>query len=248
VKQQLREISVTKQGHVTTIRMECPERLNGWSPTMTAEIVDAFADAQHDESVRVVIFTGSGPAFCAGGDATTIVERYVDHHDARRWAVEVALGHVKNVIPAVKEFDKPIIAAINGVTAGAGFGVAMMCDIRLAARSARLGNIYMRRGTVPSVAPYYLTRVVGLSQACRLIFADPVIDATEAERIGLVNRTVADEELEKAATELALRIAANPPETLRLAKRSLLLARDVDYRTFRHFSAAARLLLSSSSR
>jgi 2-(1,2-epoxy-1,2-dihydrophenyl)acetyl-CoA isomerase len=186
-----------------------------------------------------VILTGSEKAFCAGGDATSIVEKFVDADDALHWAVEVALGHVRNVLPVLKEFDKPVIGAINGITAGACLGAALMCDIRIASESARFGNIYMRRGTVPSMAPYYLPPVVGVGQTCRLIFADEVISATEAARIGLVAGVVGDDELDDAAMSLARRIAAQPLHRLRMAKRAIRMAREADYQTSRSFVAAA---------
>lgn len=232
---------VTDDG-IATIRMQRPERLNGWGSVMSGEIITALEDAHDNNDIRVVIWTGSEKAFCAGGDATTIVEKFVDHDDAQYWAVEVALGHVRNVLPTLKAYDKPIVAAINGITAGACLGAAMMCDIRIASESARFGNIYMRRGTVPSMAPYYLPPTVGLGQTCRLIFADEVIPATEAARIGLVSRVVADEDLDREAHDLARRVAATPAHLLRLTKRALRMAREADYDTCRSFLAAAGLV------
>ena len=111
------EISYVIRNHVATIRMERPDRLNGWSATMSTEIVHALREAQADDDVRVLILTGTGRGFCAGGDATTIVDRFIDDHSAPRWAVEVALGHVPNVLPTLRTFDKPVIAAVNGVAA-----------------------------------------------------------------------------------------------------------------------------------
>lgn len=241
------EISCTvTDGGVATITMLRPERLNGWGPVMSAEIVAALDDARADDDVRAVIFTGSGNAFCAGGDATTIIEKFVDHEDAETWTVEVALGHVRNVLPTLKAFDKPVVAAVNGITAGAGLAAALMCDIRIAGAAARFGNIYMRRGTVPSMAPYYLPPVVGLGQTCRLIFADPVIPAAEAARVGLVERVVADEDLGAAALDLATRIAARPAAAVRVAKRALRMARETDYETCRGFLAATGPLLQDT--
>jgi 2-(1,2-epoxy-1,2-dihydrophenyl)acetyl-CoA isomerase len=233
------EISYVIRDHVATIRMERPERLNGWSPTMSTEIVHALHEARADDDVRVLIITGTGRGFCAGGDATTIVDRFIDDGSAPRWAVEVALGHVPNVLPTLRTFDKPIIAAVNGVAAGAGFASTLMSDIRIAGTSARFVNVYMRRGTVPSMAPYYLPWIVGLSQACRLIFADLMIDATEAHRIGLVSAVVPDENLAEEAFRLAARIAANPLSALRRSKRCLVQAREVSYATSRELGLMA---------
>jgi 2-(1,2-epoxy-1,2-dihydrophenyl)acetyl-CoA isomerase len=233
------EISYVIRDHVARIRMERPERLNGWSATMSTEIVHALREAQADDDVRVLILTGTGRGFCAGGDATTIVDRFIDDHSAPRWAVEVALGHVPNVLPTLRTFDKPVIAAVNGVAAGAGFASTLMSDIRIAGASARFVNVYMRRGTVPSMAPYYLPWIVGLSQACRLIFADLMIDATEAHRIGLVSAVVPDENLAAEAHRLAVRIAANPLSALRRSKRCLVQAREVSYATSRELGLMA---------
>lgn len=233
------EISYVKRDRVATIRMERPDRLNGWSATMSTEIVTALRSARADDDVRVVIITGTGRGFCAGGDATSIVDRFIDDDSAPRWAVEVALGHVPNVLPTLRTFDKPIIAAVNGVAAGAGFATTLMSDIRIAGTSARFVNVYMRRGTVPSMAPYYLPWIVGLSQACRLIFADLMIDAAEALRIGLVSEVVPDEDLAEEAYRLAERIAANPLPALRRSKRCLMQAREVSYATSRELGLMA---------
>jgi len=233
------EISYVRRDRVATIRMERPDRLNGWSPTMSSEIIHALHTARADDDVRVVIITGTGRGFCAGGDATSIVDRFIDDDSAPRWAVEVALGHVPNVLPTLRTFDKPVIAAVNGVAAGAGFATTLMSDIRIAATSARFVNVYMRRGTVPSMAPYYLPWIVGLSQACRLIFADLMIDAAEARRIGLVSAVVPDEDLAEEAYRLAVRIAANPLSALRRSKRCLMQAREVSYATSRELGLMA---------
>jgi 2-(1,2-epoxy-1,2-dihydrophenyl)acetyl-CoA isomerase len=243
VRPKFTEISytVTDDG-IATIRMQRPERLNGWGSVMSGEIVAAFDDARASDDVRVVILTGSEKAFCAGGDATTIVSGFVDHADAQHWAVEVALGHVRNVLPTLKKFDKLVVGAINGITAGACLAAALMCDVRIASESARFGNIYMRRGTVPSMAPYYLPPVVGLGQTCRLIFTDPVIGAHEAARVGMVSRVVADDDLDREALDLARRIAAKPAHLLRLTKRALRMAREADYDTCRSFVATAGLV------
>jgi 2-(1,2-epoxy-1,2-dihydrophenyl)acetyl-CoA isomerase len=235
------EISYSLRDHVATIRMERPERLNGWSATMSTEIVRALTEAKADDDVRVAILTGSGKAYCAGGDATTIVDRFIDDQAAPTWSVEVAMGHVPNVLPTLRGFDKPVIAAVNGIAAGAGFASTLMSDIRIAGASARFVNVYMRRGTVPSMAPYYLPWIVGLSQACRLILADKMIDAAEAHRIGLVGKLVSDEDLPEAAHDLAVRIAANPLPALRRAKRCLMHAREVSYATSRELGLMANL-------
>lgn len=236
------DIIYSKEGHIATIRMNRPERLNGWSSQMQMEIVSAIDDAWEDEGSRVLIFTGTGRAFCAGGEATTLVQRYVDAGDAKRKARDAALGNIRGVLQALKPFDKPTIAAVNGIAAGAGFALTLMCDIRIASEKARFGNIYMRRGTVPSMAPYYLPKVVGLGKACRLIFADEIIDASESERIGLVSRVVVPEELDKAATEMASRIAKGPPVAMRLAKRAIYKSFDVDFDTLRQFNVLAGML------
>lgn len=239
------EISYTKADHVAIIRMEAPERLNGWSATMVSEIVECLLDVEADDETRVMILTGTGKGFCAGGDAKSIVGRYIDTQDGPRWAIDAALGQVVNVMPVLRKLDKPVIAAVNGVAAGAGFAVTLMSDIRVASHSARFVNVYMRRGTVPSMAPYYLPWVVGLSQACRLIFCDRVIDAFEAERIGLVNELVQDDQLMDTATDLAQRIAKNPLPALRRAKRCLMRAREGNFGVTRELALMANLVRDS---
>jgi 2-(1,2-epoxy-1,2-dihydrophenyl)acetyl-CoA isomerase len=231
---------------VAVIRMNRPEDMNPWTRTMSAELVHAMDRSRHADHIGAIVFTGTGRAFCAGGEATTILPTYIDSEDALKWARDAALLNIRNVLQVLKDFDKPMIAAVNGVAAGAAFGMVAMCDIRIASEAGRFGNIYMRRGTVPSMAPYFLPQVIGLSRACRLIFADEVIGAREAERIGLVSRVVSAEELPGVTLSLAERIAAQPIAKLRLVKHLIRAGQDTDYHTLRRLGALSAVVSATT--
>jgi 2-(1,2-epoxy-1,2-dihydrophenyl)acetyl-CoA isomerase len=233
---------------VAVVRMNRPSTYNAWGGGMGDELVAAMDRVTADERVHVLVFTGTGRAFSAGGEANTILPTYIDSSNALEWAREAALLNLRNTLQVLKDFDKPTIAAVNGVAAGAAFGMTLICDIRIASEQARFGNIYMRRGTVPSMAPYYLPQVVGLNHACRLIFGDEVIGAREAERIGLVTRVVPARDLATSVLDLAERIAAQPLPALRLVKRLLRTGQAVDEHTLRQMAVLSAAALSTRER
>lgn len=213
-----------KTGGIVTLTMNRPETRNALStPEICAEFVDRLEAIECDTSVNVIILTGAGPAFCAGGDIKKMRDRtgfapkktIIDTRDSYRRTIH-------QVAKCLHALEIPMIAAVNGPAIGAGLDIACMCDMRIAARSARFAESFIKVGIIPGDGgAWFLPRVIGISKASELAFTGETIDAEEAERIGLVSRVVDDAELMSAARELASRINANPGRTLRLTKRLL---------------------------
>jgi 2-(1,2-epoxy-1,2-dihydrophenyl)acetyl-CoA isomerase len=185
---------------------------------LAKSLVSALADAGRDDAVRVVVLTGAGRAFCAGLDLSAPPEipsaTRAERLDPFAW--------VGNWVLSVLACEKPVIAAVNGPAAGAGFGLALACDVRIVAASAKLTAGYVRRGLSPDAGvSYFLPRHVGLSRASDILLTGRDVDAAEAERIGLAALVVADGELGAAAATYASRLAAGPPIAHALTKRLL---------------------------
>jgi len=167
----------------------------------------------------VVIVTGAGRAFSAGADLESLKARFIDGsvEQSRYERLQVMGWPYADVF---FRLDKPVIAAINGACVGAGFSIALSCNIRIASERARFGSLFILRALIPDCGlSYFLPRVVGTSKALELMFTGELIDAAEAERLGIVSRVVPPDELMKVTQELATRIAQQPPIALELTKR-----------------------------
>jgi len=211
-----------KKGGIGTITLNRPESLNAYSPEMRAGIARAIDDIADDDEVKVMIITGKGRGFCSGQDMKL---------RASQNPADVGLGERYRLSPAgwlaqrVNNLNKPSIAAVNGVAAGGGFGLALACDIRIASESARFSSVFVRRAlTVDTGLSYFLPRLVGMSRALELAFTGDLIDAAEALRIGLVSSVVPQEKLMDEARALAARLAKGPPLAMQLTKRSMYKA------------------------
>lgn len=203
------------QHGVATITLNRPEVLNASGDRMMAEILEALQQAEHDDAVRVVVITGAGRAFCAGQDL-----KEVDGSAAG--LSELLRRRYNPVILKIRDLPKPVIAAINGVAAGAGLSLALACDLRLASDKARLIEAFARIALVPDAgSTFFLPRLVGLARASELAFLGDEVSAAEAERLGLVNRVVPADDLAAATRALAQRLAAAPTRAIGLIKRAL---------------------------
>lgn len=217
------DIIYTKAEGIATITLNRPDRLNAIVPRMMYEMAEALEDAQNDDEVRVVVITGAGRGFCAGAD----VKEMASETSGER--VE-ELRSVHRMALTLRRCDKPIIAAVNGAAVGAGCDIAMQCDIRIASENARFGEVYVRLGLAPgNGGTYLLPQLVGLEKACELLFTGDIIDAREAERIGLVSRMVPAGELEAATRALATKIAQQPPLAVRAIKRAIRRSLELDF-------------------
>jgi enoyl-CoA hydratase/carnithine racemase len=204
---------------IATLTLNQPAKLNAFSPGMLRELIERIDECATRDDVAVVILTGSGRGFCSGGD---ISEMGADA-DNRPHITKQHIGAVIQAFPKrLAHFDKPIIAAVNGVATGGGMDLALACDIRVAGASARFAETYARIGLLPGGGgAWFLPRLVGRGMAMELLLSGDFIDAEEALRIGLVNHVWADDELMASTRELAARIARNPPLSVRLIKRAV---------------------------
>ncbi|MFF9029474.1 enoyl-CoA hydratase/isomerase family protein [Streptomyces iakyrus] len=213
-------------GHVLTLTLNRPEALNALTPDQRDEIVRLLSEASAAPAVRAVVITGSGRGFCAGADLRGTGT------SGERLAGDVARTlrtGAQRLIGAVLDCEKPVIAAVNGTAAGLGAHVAFACDLVLAAESARFIEVFVRRGLVPDGGgAYLLPRLIGPQRAKELMFFGDALTAPDAERLGLVNRVVRDEELEKTAHAWAERLASGPTRALALTKQLVNASLDSD--------------------
>lgn len=224
---------------VAVVTLNRPERKNSLGGTLREDIAAAMIAAGADKGVRVVILTGAGTAFCAGGDLKEMVER-IGSPDGRPLEEKVAPQRDKTLL-AVYECPKPVIAAINGPALGAGMNLALAADIRVASTTAIFSQSFVRRGLLPDYGgTFLLPRAVGLSKALELVFTGDTIDAQEALRLQLVGRVVASDELMVAARKMAISIASAAPLPIQLAKRAIHQSTEGDIRDALAREAAAQ--------
>ena len=212
-------IVVSEGNSIVTITLNRPDKLNAFIGHMRRDLAEALEHAGSDRSVRAVIITGAGRAFCAGGDVRFMAE-LMQRHDSEEFAR--ILGAGRRVILAIRQMTKPVIAAVNGPASGAGANLAFACDLRIASTSASFSQSFLKVGLHPDWGgTFFLPRLVTPNKACELFFLGEVIDAAEALRLGIVNQVVEPEELESATTQLAERLCAAPPIALAAAKQAV---------------------------
>ena len=213
------------QGGIATITLNRPERLNALTFEVYRELTDTFAALRDDKDVRVVVITGSGRAFCSGGDVHDIIGKLFERNiEGLLEFTRLTCALVRNM----RTLPKPIISSLNGTTAGAGACIALASDIRLANEDAKIAFLFVKVGLsgADMGAAFLLPRVIGLSKATELLYTGDFISATEAERIGLYNRVVPADQLAATTRELAERLARGP--AFALAKTKEMLNRELD--------------------
>ena len=204
------------EDRVATITLDRPDALNALTVPVKESLLAALHEAGRDRSVRAVVLTGAGRAFCAGQDLRERLEP-----DAVPLEVEVRERY-NPIVAAMRDLPKPIVGAINGIAAGAGASLALACDLRIAAPEASFVLAFGRVGLVPdSGATWLLPRLLGTARAAEMALAGSALSAADAERAGLVSRVVAAEALLETAGQLARQIAAGPPIAVALTKRAL---------------------------
>ncbi len=212
-------LHLERSDHVAVLTLNRPHKLNALDGELREAMLEAVASVKSDDDVRAVIFTGAGRGFCSGADLTggggdPKPPTQDDHLDDLGWVGRQAL--------AVYGLDKPVIAAVNGVAAGAGMSIALACDMRVGSENSRFKTVFIERNLSPdSGMSFFLPRIVGYSRATDLIYTSRAVEAEEAYRIGLLDRLVDHDELMERALELALQMTDWPPLALRVSKRVL---------------------------
>lgn len=202
---------------IATITLNRPEVLNALTLEIYAQLRDLFAALEHDGAVKVVILTGTGRAFCSGGDVHKIIGEVLDRDMRGHLEFCRMTGHL---VRNIRLLQKPVIAAINGLAAGAGAVIAAACDLRVMAEDAKFAFLFTRVGLTGADmgAAFLLPRLVGQGRAMELLMLGDDLNARTAERIGLVNRVVPREQVIPAACEWAERLAAGPSLSIAMTK------------------------------
>ncbi len=217
-------IDVAENG-VVTVTMNRPEKKNAANGTMWTELRDTWNEIGLDPTVRCVVMTGAGDAFCSGADLGGTSDGPQRHQLQ-------AMNMIHMTAQALHSIMVPVIAKVNGVAAGAGMNIALACDLIVAGDQARFSEIFARRGlTVDFGGTWVLPRLIGLHKAKELAFFAEVISAKEAEDYGIVNKVVPQDQLDQAVADWADRLAAGPPLALSMTKRLLTLNMTNDYWT-----------------
>jgi enoyl-CoA hydratase/carnithine racemase len=214
-------IELTRDAHVATLTLNRPEARNAMTPAMGEEVRSAVEEVRADRDVRVLVVTGAGKAFSGGGDLGMLA-RDAGVSDAEGRGMGGPPREFYKRFLSVHTLEIPTLAAINGHAIGAGLCFALGCDLRIAAADAKMGMTFTKLGIHPGMgATYFLPRLIGTARACELLFSGRIIDAVEAERLGIVSRVVPREAFPAAVRELAAEIAAAGPVAVRMTKRAL---------------------------
>ncbi len=241
MSEQLRfEIGANK---VATITINRPEKLNAFTPEMKEAWIAALEECRTSDKVNVIVMTGTGRAFCTGGD----VGKFTEHSHESLSEVRERVIDAQRLAVKLDEIDKPVIAAVNGVATGGGLDIALMCDLRFAAQSARFAETYNRIGMIPGAGgAYYLPRVVGISRALRMFWSAEFVESAEALRIGLVDEVHPDDQLMDKTMAFAELIAGQPSMAVRLTKKIVYQGLDTDLRTALNLVASSMPIVRTS--
>ncbi|MFZ0930849.1 MAG: enoyl-CoA hydratase-related protein [Syntrophobacteraceae bacterium] len=230
-----KSLLVEKSGRVLKICLNKPESRNALDMEMGAELKKVLGSLSEDPQIRALILTGVGKAFCAGGDIRAMQVRMPDLAGRKR--LKDFHGWLKTLI----NLEIPVIAAVNGVAAGAGCSLAMACDVIFAAEDARFIHSFIKVGLIPDGGSlYFLPRMVGLPRAKELMFSGRAIEASEALTIGLVNKVVPADQLMPTVEELAGELAQGAGKAIALTKRLLNLSMSSDLESILEFEALAQ--------
>ena len=230
------DILFKEEDGIATITLNCPERKNAFTTEMIDKWIEALEKWRTDPEIKVVVLTGAGDAFCSGAYLRPAAASQGDQPRQQQsvpFEIKSNLWERIHRIPlTLEDMDQPVIAALNGVAVGAGLDMALMCDMRFAAESARFSEGYVKVGFVPGDGgAYYLPRLVGVAKALELLWTGDFIYAPEAERIGMVNRVYPDDQLMEETYKFARRLADGPTKVIQMIKRATYQSARVDLRT-----------------
>lgn len=216
-------ITFEKNGAVATIALSRPERLNAFDDQMHEELYEALENVENDESIRCVVLRGEGRGFSAGADLSSV--RSEEDPDLGEYLRQT---YSRAIVKMVR-MEKPIVAALHGPVYGAGMGMALACDMRIAAESAKFSVAFIKIGLMPDAGvSFFLPRIVGLGRAMEMSMLGDAVEAEEANRIGLVNKVVGEEELVSEANALAEKLASLPTKAMGQIKHSLYTSFESD--------------------
>jgi 2-(1,2-epoxy-1,2-dihydrophenyl)acetyl-CoA isomerase len=223
------QILVEKEGAIATVTMNRPAKLNAYSETTVHEILAALADARDDDGIRAVILTATGRGFCSGGDIGRDFQYPARYRGHRLESMLEMRENMHALIRFLHRFDKPVIAAINGAAVAGGLTLALACDFRIAAESARLGDTSLKFALIPDEGgAYFFPRAMGMDRALKMSLLSEIYPARQALELGLVTEVVADAELMMRARALAQQLAEGPPIAIRLTKRMMYKQRTME--------------------
>lgn len=217
----LEAVLFEKREHVGILTLSKPDRLNAIGAALRKEVHAVMDEARADDGVRVLIITGAGRGFCSGADLSGLAGGPPARGDSQNERLDED-GWVGRWAKLFHEFDKPLIAAVNGIAAGAGMSTALAADVRIGSEHARFKTVFIERSLSPdSGMSYFLPRIVGYARAADLIFTSRTVAADEAYRLGLIDRLVRHEVLIEEAVKYANEMTQWPPLALRMSKRVL---------------------------
>jgi enoyl-CoA hydratase/carnithine racemase len=232
-------IKVQAREGILTITLDRAEKLNAFAGHMRRDLGETLERAGSDDDVCVIVITGAGRAFCAGGDVAAM-DDMMQREDADEFARMLGAG--RRVVTEIREMVKPVVASINGVASGAGFNLALACDLRIAAESARFSQSFVKVGLHPDWGgTYFLPRLVPANIACEMFFLGDAIDAARALALGLINRVVPDDQLEIETQRLAARLRDAPPESIAAAKHAVYLSHHAELEEMLQYETEAQL-------
>lgn len=221
------DLILEKENGVATITLNRPEKLNALGSNTTFEIISALEEAIGNKEIRVIVMTGAGKAFSAGGDHRDILKPGFEK-SLLDWRHRMRTGS-NRMVTIMTGSEKPIIASVNGLAVGGGCTIALACDIRIASEKALFGLVFSKIGVTPEFGcSYLLPRVVGLGKALELLFEAEMISAREAEKIGLVNKVVPHEELKDTTRKYVERLLEKPPAALGMTKSLIYRSLSMD--------------------
>ena len=230
---------VKKAAGIVTITMNRPDKLNAITVEMTDEIIKVNRDVAQDKSIRAVIITGAGRGFCSGADLGSD-DLMVTSPSAGMEVMQKAI----TLVMGIREMPKPVIAAVNGPAVGGGCSLALACDIVIASDKAVFGTPFVLRNLHPDFgATYFLPRIIGMAKAGDLLLTGRIVDAAEADRMGLVSRVVPADQLEKVVGEIAGSLAKGAPKAINMAKASINQSLTMDLPTMMEHEARAQSIL-----
>jgi 2-(1,2-epoxy-1,2-dihydrophenyl)acetyl-CoA isomerase len=232
-------IDIAEDSGITTITLNRPEKLNALAGHMRRDLAEALESASSDRNVYVVVITGAGRAFCAGGDIAAMAE-LIERRDAEEFSR--LLGSARRVVTSIRQMTKPVIASINGPASGAGCNLAFACDLRIASTNATFSQSFAKVGLHPDWGgTYFLPRLVTPNKACEMFFLGDSMDAEEAQRLGIVNRLVAPDELEAATRGLAERLRDAPPISIAAAKHAVYMSQAAELEEMLRYETEAQM-------